>query len=147
MRILFLLVALVAAMTVAAAIYFRMAPMTTAQWHVDPATATPPATPNFALRQGDDAALIPAPVDQVARALSAHADRSGAQLLAGDLQGDFATYVVRSRLMGYPDAISLRLTAQDDATRVEIFSRSRFGQSDLGVNAARVAQWINAATP
>jgi hypothetical protein len=35
------------------------------------------------------------------------------------------TYVVRSRIMGYPDAISIRLHEDGDVTRVDIFSRSR----------------------
>lgn len=147
MRIVLLLVALVAALTLAIAIYVRMAPMPAERWHVDPATATPPASPNFALRQGADAAVIPAPIDAVARALSDHAAATGARHIAGDLRGNFATYVLRSRWMGYPDALSLRLTAEGDATRLEVFSRSRFGYSDMGVNAARVADWIDAATP
>jgi uncharacterized protein (DUF1499 family) len=47
--------------------------------------------------------------------------------------------------LGFPDAMSIRLHAEGDMTRVEIFSRSRFGYSDMGVNAARVARWIDAA--
>jgi uncharacterized protein (DUF1499 family) len=52
------------------------------------------------------------------------------------------TYVVRSRIMGFPDAVSIRLVPLADGTRVEVFSRSRYGYSDMGVNAARVARWI-----
>ena len=46
--------------------------------------------------------------------------------------------------MGFPDAISIRLMPEGAGTKLEIFSRSRYGYSDLGVNAARVAAWIAA---
>jgi len=83
----------------------------------------------------------------VAARLDAVAVAEGAQAIAGSAAEGFVTYVVRSTLMGYPDAISVRLTAEGDATRLEIFSRSRFGYSDMGVNAARADRWIAAATP
>ncbi|MEM7721135.1 MAG: DUF1499 domain-containing protein [Pseudomonadota bacterium] len=147
MRIFFSLIAVLVVATIAAAVYFRTAPMPEEVWHVDPATATPPTSPNFELRQGDNAAVIPAPLSTVAVDLAAVARSEGARRIAGDLTNDFATYVVRSRMMGYPDAVSIRLTEQGNATQVEIFSRSRFGHSDLGVNAARVVRWLDAAAP
>lgn len=147
MRIILSLIAFLVVATIAAALYFRMAPMPPEVWHVDPASATPPTSPNFDLRQGADAAVIPAPLSSVAVDLAGIARAEGARRIAGDLTQDYATYVVRSRLMGYPDAVSIRLTEDGEATRVEIFSRSRFGHSDLGVNAARVARWLDAAAP
>jgi uncharacterized protein (DUF1499 family) len=43
--------------------------------------------------------------------------------------------------MGYPDYISVRvLPAGEGQETVAALSRSRFGQSDLGVNAARLAR-------
>jgi hypothetical protein len=148
MRILLFLLGLLVLATLAGAIWFRLAPMPAERWHVDPAEAAPPATPNFALRAGDDAPRIPRDAETVATRLAAVAEADGARLIAGDLAGEgHATYVVRSRIMGFPDAVSIRLHPEGEGTRVDIFSRSRFGQSDLGVNAARVARWIDAATP
>ena len=147
MRILAVLVALILILAVSAAVYFRLVSMPVAVWHVDPAGAAPLDSPNFELRQGAEAPLIPAPIAEVAARLDAVAAEEGAQVIAGAASEGFVTYVARSRLMGYPDAISIRLTEDGDATRVDIFSRSRFGYSDMGVNAARVARWIDAATP
>ena len=55
-----------------------------------------------------------------------------------------ATYVARTPLMRFPDAVSIKLTPAGSGTRVAIFSRSRFGQSDFGTNRARVARIIAA---
>jgi len=147
MRYGILLVLLLVLLTVGAALYFRFVSMPPEQWHVDPATAQAPSSPNFELRQGDSAPVIPASTGDVAARLDAVAQADGAQVIGGSAADGFVTYVVRSALMGYPDAVSVRLTPEGDATRVEIFSRSRFGYSDMGVNAARVTRWIAAITP
>jgi hypothetical protein len=147
MRILLAILAVVVLAVLGGAIYFRLAPMPPEVWHVDPATVEPPSTPNYALRRGEDAARIERPPEAVAARLDAVVRDEGAKLIAGDLTDGHATYVVRSRIMGFPDAISIRLHPEGEGTRIDIFSRSRFGQSDLGVNEARVARWIEAATP
>jgi hypothetical protein len=147
MRILLLLAAILVAAIVAGAVWFRLAPMPAETWHVDPAEADPPRTPNFELRAGEAAPRIPRDMATLAARLDAVAEADGGRLIAGDLAQGHATYVVRSRIMGFPDAVSIRLHPEGEATRVEIFSRSRFGHSDMGVNAARVARWIDAATP
>ncbi len=148
MRIFLILAGLLVLALVASAVWFRLAPMPAERWHVDPAQAVPPSTPNYALRAGDEAPRIPRDPEAVATRLAAVAEADGARLIAGDLAGEgHATYVVRSRIMGFPDAVSIRLHPEGEGTRIDIFSRSRFGQSDLGVNAARVTRWIDAATP
>jgi uncharacterized protein (DUF1499 family) len=147
MRIALVLLAVLALAVVAGAIWFRLAPMPPERWHVDPATATPPGTPNYVLRVGEDAPRIPRDPATVAARLAAVAEADGATLIAGDPAEGHATWVVRTRIMGFPDAVSIRLHPEGEGTRVDVFSRSRFGQSDMGVNAARVARWIDAATP
>jgi uncharacterized protein (DUF1499 family) len=63
--------------------------------------------------------------------------------LARSENGLWTTYVVRSRVMGFPDYASVRVTGLDEGTStLAIFSRSRFGSSDLGVNKARVTNWL-----
>lgn len=141
MRILLILAALILVLILAGAIYFRQTPMPPETWHVDPAEVTPPGTPNYALLVGDEAPRHAGTLAETAEVLQRAAEQDGATRIAGDLAQGHATYVVRSRLMGFPDAVSIRLVPEGEATRVEIFSRSRFGQSDLGVNAARVARW------
>lgn len=140
-----LAVALVLVLIIAvSAVFFRMTPMPAEVWHVDPAEVSPPSTPNFVLLRGDEAPRIDASPSEVAQRLARVAADEGATRIAGDLDAGHATYVVRTPLMGFPDAVSIRLMPEGAQTRVEIFSRSRFGQSDLGANRARVDRWLAA---
>jgi uncharacterized protein (DUF1499 family) len=125
-------------------VYIRVAPLPAAVWHVDPAIAQAPASPNFDLRQGPAAPVIAAPMADIAGRITRIVQDEGGVSLAGDITQGFATYVMRTRVMRFPDVVSIRLTAQGDGTRVEIFSRSRFGYSDFGVNMARVDRWLAA---
>lgn len=52
------------------------------------------------------------------------------------------TYVQRSALLRFPDTITVRfLGATPGASSLAIYSRSRYGYSDLGVNKARIDAW------
>jgi hypothetical protein len=145
MRTLSVLVILLVAAVIGAAIFFRTVGMPTAVWHVDPGAVSPPDSPNFDLRAGDTAPVIDAAPDVVAARIDGIATEEGAQLIGGSPAEGHMTYVARSRIMGFPDAISIRVLPVGEGTRVEIFSRARFGYSDMGVNAARVERWIVAA--
>lgn len=146
MRIVLILVVAILAAGLGAALYFRTASMPPEAWHVDPAAATPPESPNFELRTGDRAPVIDAAPDVVAARIDAIATSERARMIGGDLAEGHMTYVARSRIMGFPDAISVRLVpVGEGGTRMEVFSRARFGYSDMGVNAARVARWVAAA--
>lgn len=142
---LFISVATLFGIVIFAAVAFRVMPMDAARYHIRPALAVPPSTPNFALTVGDEALVLPRNLADVAADVALKAASDGAVLLAGQPEDGFVTYVYRSRLMGFPDALSLTLDPTDEGgTRVQIFSRSSFGYSDLGVNAARVADWVAA---
>ncbi|AHM05476.1 hypothetical protein roselon_03213 [Roseibacterium elongatum DSM 19469] len=148
MRILFTIAILLVVVTVAGAIYFRQVPMPAEVWHVEPADVTPPTTPNYVLLGGRRGPAPPrAALAATADLLEQAATAEGATRIAGDLSDGHATYVARTALMGFPDAVSIRLVPDGDATRVEIFSRSRYGQSDLGANRARVNRWIAPLAP
>ena len=118
------------------ALWVRLAPTDVARWHIEPATAQAPASPNFA-RLEQATRLSPA---EAAAALAAQAASEGATQIAGDEV--FGTWIARTRVMGYPDFVSIRLTPTDDGTQIIALSRSRFGHSDMGVNAARLQRWI-----
>lgn len=145
MRIVLILVVLLALAVIGAAIFFRTVAMPADTWHVDPASVTPPESPNFELRTGATAPVFDLDPETLAARIDAVATAEGADLIGGRLQDGHLTYVARSRLMGFPDAISIRLVPVDQGTRLEIYSRARFGYSDMGVNAARVARWIETA--
>lgn len=136
MRVAFLLLSVLVIAALAVALWIRFAPSDPARWHVDPLTAPDPATPNFA-RADRIVALPPA---QAAEILASRARAEGAILLAGDAV--HATWIARSRLMRYPDYVSLRLIPEGEGTRIVAFSRARFGSGDMGVNAARLARWL-----
>lgn len=144
MRIFFILGLVGVAAVLAAALWFRMAPMPAEVWHVEPADVTPPASPNYDLRVGVRAPVFDAPLDIIAMRLDAVATAERADIIGGDAFTGHVTYVARSALMGYPDAVSVRLVPVQGGTRVEMFSRSRFGYSDMGVNTARLDRWIAA---
>ena len=66
-------------------------------------------------------------------------------VLNGDAKDLFVTYMQRTKLMAYPDYISVKVTAEEGGkSRLFIYSRSRFGRSDLGVNKARIKNWTAA---
>ena len=52
-------------------------------------------------------------------------------------------YVQRTPFMGYPDTITVRFYPQSaETSSVAIYSRSRYGHSDLGANEKRVKLWL-----
>jgi uncharacterized protein (DUF1499 family) len=55
-----------------------------------------------------------------------------------------AQWVVRSRLLNFPDLVNGGIVETPGGTGFFLYSRSLVGYSDLGVNAARVAAWRNA---
>jgi uncharacterized protein (DUF1499 family) len=136
---------------VASSAWIRLAP-SDAAWHVDPMAAAernegnswlvgPPNVP------GADA---PAPVydvsaEALARAVDQVATAAGARVLEGSPSDLWTTYVKRSRWIGFPDYVSVRtLPLGEDSATLAIFSRSRFGSDDLGVNRERVGDWLSA---
>ena len=53
-----------------------------------------------------------------------------------------AQWVVRSRLMNYPDIVVAELAPSGGGTGLWLYSRSLLGRSDFGVNQARVLAWL-----
>lgn len=52
---------------------------------------------------------------------------------------------VRTRWLRFPDLVTIRpLAVAADRSTVAIYSRSLYGHSDFGVNAARVRSWLDA---
>jgi len=123
------------------ALYIRLAPSDPARWHADPESIFDPRTPNFARLSAD----IALPRDTVFQRIAAQAGREGAVPLAGDEA--LMTWVARTRLMKFPDYVTIRLDETTEGTRVTALSRARFGRGDHGVNAARLGRWIGRLVP
>ncbi len=149
-------------MIAGALIYVRVAPHDIATWHVDPLTAPTPTTPNSwrvappgqspdssggsagqpsAVYRATPAELLAA-FDRIAMA------QPETVRLAGSPDEGLITYVQRSKLVKYPDYISVKaVDLGDGRSALAILSRSRFGKSDLGVNKARVTEWLKGLAP
>ncbi|MCI4665262.1 MAG: DUF1499 domain-containing protein [Neomegalonema sp.] len=125
--------------------------------HVDPATAIPKSTPNWALAlpmesatkqfkthdtpifETSPAALMAA-LDKIALA-----EPRTTRARAGD-DPLWRSYIQRSRFFRFPDYISVKAVAIETQAgpraSLIIYSRSVYGLSDLGVNAKRLERWL-----
>lgn len=148
------ILAALAAAFIAFAAFVRLAGDDPARWHVDPAAAPGTGQPN-AWRIGP--AGGPQPIDAEAPEFALAAEDLAAAFdamalaeprtrrLAGAPGDLWMTYVQRSRLMAFPDYVSVRIIPLGpDRSTLAIYSRARYGQSDLGVNRARVENWLAA---
>ncbi len=76
-------------------------------------------------------------VDRVARR------QPRTKLAAGSPSELWATYVQRTKYLRFPDYVSVEVVGlPDGASTVAIFSQSVYGESDLGVNKARIDRWL-----
>ena len=133
----------VLALFVAALVAPRIMPGDAARWHGDPTIATPSARPNSYLVADHDAVRVALPPAETFVRLDAIAmAEPRVTRLVDDRQNGRATYVQRSAVFGFPDYISVRVEPDDAGSRLSLYSRSRFGHSDLGVNKARVERWL-----
>jgi hypothetical protein len=139
--------------------FVRLAPTDAATWHTDPALAAPAgeATPAVLWPPGTDAVipqgggafariLMPggAPVEALSRLDTVALASPRTIRLAGSADEGRITWETRSALWGFPDYTTAEATATPEGTRIDIVARQRFGKSDLGVNAARLATWLAA---
>ena len=124
-------------------------------WHVDPTVAERTGKPNDALaapegfaEAGIDIVLTAsnrpagdmlAALDRVARA------EKRVEVVAGSVEEGWITYVQRSALFGFPDYISVKAVENESGNGLVLWSRARYGYSDLGVNRERLERWLGAA--
>ncbi len=132
--------------------YIRLAPSDPALWHVNlhenrpealRYTLMPPGTdPVRPLTGGAyaDLFMMQAEARQTLIRLNtiALADPR-TMLFAGSPEAGHVTWITRSALWGFPDYT----TAQVTPSGLTLYGRLRFGRSDLGVNAARLRDWLS----
>lgn len=120
---------------------------------VDFATLTLPATPNTCLLTPSTAPGVghlhrdPFPVATerafaAIRSVAAAAPRTFP--LAEYPERHQAQWVVRTRLMNFPDIVVAECAPAGDGTGLWLYSRSLIGRSDFGVNRERVLAWLTA---
>lgn len=126
--------------------YIRLAPSPAQTWHVDPIETGLSSGRNRVLMRADSDMQSPV-FAETAEALLARlnlvADAAPrTRILAGGVQDGHITYLTRSKLLGFPDYTSVRAVTVPGGAQLVIYARSRFGQSDIGVNKARITDWL-----
>lgn len=133
---------IVVAALLALLLAIRLAPSDPVTWNVDPLTAADPGHRGVRLVPPDAKVYSLAPevlltaFDRVAMA----APRT--KRLAGSVADGQITYVTRTKWLGFPDYLTVRVVAEADGASLAILSRSRFGGYDYNVNRTRVAAWL-----
>lgn len=117
---------------VAGLAWIRLAPSDPAVWHVDPKVTADQDLAGGVRRR------IPATEDTFAQLDRIILATPRTEVLAGSVEDGKITYITRSKWMGFPDYT----TVMRNETVLELFARLRFGQSDTGVNKARVDGWL-----
>lgn len=112
--------------------WIRLAPSDPAVWNVDPKVTADQDLASGVRRR------IPAEEGGFVRLHAIILETPRTEILGGNLDGGQVTYVTRSKWMGFPDYTTVR----ENGPVLELWARSRFGQSDLGVNRARVEEWL-----
>lgn len=123
---------IVLALVAGAMTYIRVAPSDLAQWHVMPEFQSDSDFENGANR------IVETGPDGLARLAVVAKAASRTRLLAGSPSHDKMTWITRTKWIGFPDYT----TAVQEGDTLRIHARSRFGKSDMGVNRARVEDWI-----
>lgn len=121
------------------ALWVRLAPTDAARWHRLTAARSdgdwPEVGGHKAARRvtGTDAL---SELDQIARATPR------TKVIAGSVAEGMVTYETRSSLWGFPDYTTAVLADGDAGPVLTVYGRLRFGKSDMGVNKARVTDWL-----
>ena len=64
--------------------------------------------------------------------------------VAGDPVARQYAFVQRTPVLRFPDTVTVRFVDLGGQSSLALFSRSKYGRSDLGVNRARVEAWLAA---
>jgi uncharacterized protein (DUF1499 family) len=130
-------------LVLAAEVYVRFSPLDPAVWHVDPTVTQPAPARNSALVSLSR--VFPMTAAELAgRLVEVGLAEPGTRVLAGDASAGFVTLVQRSRVVGFPDVVTIRTWDVEGGAALTIWSRSRFGRYDWGVNRARIERWTKA---
>ena len=134
------------------AIWVRIAPSSPANWHVDPEVVEKKLRQKrYFMHDGQDVDSLIFdldPLDLAEKVDSIARSQPKVTVLEGSAKSGNVTYVQRTKLIAYPDYISIKISPEiAGKSRLTIYSRSRFGYFDYGVNKARVKAWTAAIGP
>jgi uncharacterized protein (DUF1499 family) len=91
-----------------------------------------------------EAPVFDVPVEQLRVAWDEMlAEQPRLEVLRRDVTNTQIDYVQRTRLLRFPDLVTVRFVPVDDThSTLAIFSRSVWGKGDMGVNRKRVEEWL-----
>jgi uncharacterized protein (DUF1499 family) len=91
-----------------------------------------------------EAPVFDVPVEQLQVAWDEMlAEQPRLEVLRRDVTNVQIDYVQRTRLLRFPDLITVRFVPVDDShSTLAIYSRSVYGKGDMGVNRIRVEEWL-----
>jgi len=91
-----------------------------------------------------EAPVFEVPVEQLQVAWDGMlAEQPRLQVLRREVTNVQIDYVQRTRLLRFPDLVTVRFVPIDDAhSTLAIYSRSVYGKGDMGVNRKRVEEWL-----
>ena len=123
------------------------------EWHVNPLTIERPTTPNTyyvapqAMVEATvdlEAPIYAAPASIMAKAFDDYVlTQPNIVLLQKSSDELFTTYVQRTPTLKMPDYITVKvIDLGEGRSTLAIYSRSRYGYGDMGVNKARVELWL-----
>ena len=119
-------------LVIAGLAWIRLAPSDPTVWHVDPqVTADQDLAGGVRRRIPAEDGTFEA-LDRIILATPR------TEVLEGSVEAGKITYITRSQWMGFPDYT----TVMQNEDVLELHARLRFGQSDMGVNKARVDGWL-----
>lgn len=88
--------------------------------------------------------MLPAPPAQVVSLAQATVQDMGWKIVAADATTHRIEATDTTLWFGFKDDIVIRITAQDNGSRIDVRSLSRVGRSDLGANARRINAFLHA---
>ncbi len=127
---------------VAGVAYVRLSPTDLATYHIAPmATEAGDTAGANSFKAARQITTPPADILTVVQTIASGTENT--QLVAGSVGEKLMTFETRSALMGYPDYTTATVLDGPEGPLLVIVARSRFGQSDMGVNRARVEDWLS----
>ncbi len=86
--------------------------------------------------------ILPMPPQEVFSKAQKLAEARGWTLAAADADAGRIEATAETKIMHFKDDIVIRIVAEGVGSRIDMRSVSRFGQSDLGVNARRITEFL-----
>jgi uncharacterized protein (DUF1499 family) len=123
--------------------WIRLAPSDPLRWNADPRAASA-GHQGFLVRplDGDvESQVYTIPPERLLEIVTDIAAAWPRTLLLAR-EGLRATWITRTKILGFPDYTTVEAVADPDGSRLIVYARQRFGLGDMGVNEARVRRWL-----